>query len=204
MGITVAPSGAKPSVIADANPSGLVRPYVGTSAHDGWLMCDGSAVSRITYASLFRVIQTAFGYGDQSTTFNLPDLRGQFVRGADGLVGVDPDALTRVALKPGGNTGNSVGSSQGCKTKAPINPFTTSAGNTQNDSPAHTHSTEVGNTSGSSGSGSQATYYKTGAMGETTGNPSITHTHPIPALSINGGDSESRPTNVYVNYIIKI
>ena len=55
----------------------------------GWLECDGSAVSRTTYSGLFAAIGTAFGTGDGSTTFNLPDLRGEFVRGWDHGRGVD-------------------------------------------------------------------------------------------------------------------
>lgn len=56
---------------------------------NGWLWCDGSAVSRATYSALFAAIGTTFGAGDGSTTFNLPDLRGEFVRGWDGTRGVD-------------------------------------------------------------------------------------------------------------------
>lgn len=60
-----------------AVPSGLLAPYVGSSAPTGWLLCDGTAVSRTTYAALFAIIGTAYGVGDGSTTFNLPDLRGR-------------------------------------------------------------------------------------------------------------------------------
>lgn len=56
----------------------------------GWLRCDGSAVSRTTYAALFSAIGTTFGAGDTTTTFNLPDTRGYFVRGFDSGGGVDP------------------------------------------------------------------------------------------------------------------
>lgn len=56
-------------------------------ALDGFLLCDGSAVSRETYADLFAVIGTTFGAGDGSTTFNLPDLRGRFIQGANGDLG---------------------------------------------------------------------------------------------------------------------
>lgn len=62
-------------------PVGTVLPFSSTTAPTGYLLCDGSAVSRTTYASLFAVVSTAFGVGDGSTTFNLPDLRGQFMRG---------------------------------------------------------------------------------------------------------------------------
>lgn len=53
------------------------------STMDGFLLCDGSAVSRETYADLFAVIRTTFGAGDGSTTFNLPDFRGRFIQGAN-------------------------------------------------------------------------------------------------------------------------
>lgn len=62
-------------------PTGAVLPYTGTAAPTGFLLCQGQAVSRSTYSSLFNVIGTAYGSGDGSTTFNVPDLRGMFLRG---------------------------------------------------------------------------------------------------------------------------
>jgi len=59
------------------NLSGFIQMFAGSSAPTGWLMCDGSAVSRTTYADLYAVIGTTYGSGDGSTTFNLPDLRGR-------------------------------------------------------------------------------------------------------------------------------
>jgi microcystin-dependent protein len=58
-------------------PTGAVQTYAAATAPTGWLICDGSAVSRATYADLFGVISTTFGSGDGSTTFNVPDLRGR-------------------------------------------------------------------------------------------------------------------------------
>ena len=63
-------------------PSGSIIMHGGSSAPSGYLLCNGSAVSRTTYADLFTVIGTTFGVGDGSTTFNLPDFRGIFPRGA--------------------------------------------------------------------------------------------------------------------------
>jgi microcystin-dependent protein len=63
-------------------PTGMVSPFAGTSAPNGWLLCDGSAVSRSTYAALFAVIGTTWGTGDGSTTFNVPNTSGIFIRGA--------------------------------------------------------------------------------------------------------------------------
>lgn len=72
------------------SPAGEVAPFARTSAPSGWLVCDGSAVSRTTYARLFSAIGTNFGVGNGSTTFNLPDIRGEFVRGVDLGRGLDP------------------------------------------------------------------------------------------------------------------
>ena len=55
----------------------------------GWLECDGAAINRTTYTDLFASIATTYGTGDGSTTFNLPDLRGEFLRGWDNGRGVD-------------------------------------------------------------------------------------------------------------------
>ena len=70
-------------------PAGAVFYFAASSAPTGYLICNGSAVSRSTYAALFAIVGTTFGAGDGSTTFNLPDLRGQFIRGIDNGRGVD-------------------------------------------------------------------------------------------------------------------
>lgn len=63
-------------------PSGAVIMFAGTSAPTGWLLCDGSAVSRTDYASLFASIGTRYGGGDGYSTFNLPDIQGVFPLGS--------------------------------------------------------------------------------------------------------------------------
>lgn len=62
-------------------PIGFICPFAGTINPGGWLLCNGQAVSRTTYADLFALIGTIFGAGDGSTTFNVPDLRNEFIRG---------------------------------------------------------------------------------------------------------------------------
>lgn len=57
-------------------PVGVIQTYAGTSAPSGWLLCDGSAVSRSTYSALFTLIGTSYGVGNGSTTFNLPNPDG--------------------------------------------------------------------------------------------------------------------------------
>ena len=61
---------------------GSIKPFGGATAPSGWLLCDGSAISRTTYAALFSIISTGFGVGDGSTTFNVPNGQGVFLRGA--------------------------------------------------------------------------------------------------------------------------
>ena len=58
-------------------PVGSISLFAGSTAPTGWLICDGSAVSRTTYADLFSVIGTTYGAGDGSTTFNIPNLKGK-------------------------------------------------------------------------------------------------------------------------------
>jgi microcystin-dependent protein len=66
-------------------PTGCVLPYAGTTAPEGWLLCDGSAVSRTEFSALFAVVSTSHGIGDGSTTFNIPDYRYQVPRGRGGV-----------------------------------------------------------------------------------------------------------------------
>jgi microcystin-dependent protein len=91
-------------------PSGAILAFGGSTAPDGWLICDGSTVSRTQYPSLFAAIGVAHGSGDGATTFNLPDYQGRFLRGVDHGTGRDPDAATRTAANLGGNVGDEVGS----------------------------------------------------------------------------------------------
>ena len=70
-------------------PSGAVLYFAGRTAPAGWLKANGAAVSRTAYAALFAAIGTTYGAGDGRSTFNLPDLRGEFLRGWDDGRGVD-------------------------------------------------------------------------------------------------------------------
>lgn len=72
------------SALQSVVPAGIVLPFAGATGNtpDGFLACDGSAISRSSYSELFAAIGTTWGSGDGSTTFNLPDLRGAFLRGA--------------------------------------------------------------------------------------------------------------------------
>ena len=89
------------SVAASLTPAGSVIAFAGATAPSGYLTCDGSAVSRATYANLFAAIGTVNGVGDASTTFNLPDLRGRFLRGYSDQSSTDVDRATRTAAVAG-------------------------------------------------------------------------------------------------------
>lgn len=77
------------AAVASVIAPGALQAFAMSSAPSGWLKANGAAISRSTYATLFAAIGTTFGAGDGSTTFNLPDLRGEFVRGWDDGRGVD-------------------------------------------------------------------------------------------------------------------
>ena len=84
---------------ADA-PIGCIQAYGGATAPDGWLICNGAAVSRTTYAALFAVVGTSFGAGDGTTTFNVPDLREATIKGA-GLTGLSNNHMDADGLAVG-------------------------------------------------------------------------------------------------------
>lgn len=71
------------------NPTGTVIIFASITVPSGYLVCDGAEISREDYANLFGVIGETFGVGDGNTTFKLPDLRGEFIRGFDGGRGID-------------------------------------------------------------------------------------------------------------------
>jgi len=135
-------------------------------------MCKGQAVSGTgIYAKLFSAIGTAYGNGDGSTTFNVPDFRGMFLRGTDSLAINDPDAATRTAVS-GGNSGAKVGSREADAFKSHTHGVLSSVLN----SPASGNPFNTANTAG-------------------TG-------YSVPTNSA-GTSTETRPKNIYVNYIIK-
>jgi microcystin-dependent protein len=163
------------------NPAGAIIAFGGTNVPNGYLLCDGSAVSRVTYANLFAAIGTAWGSGDGSTTFNLPMTRGVFLRGVDGGQGQDPDTTSRTVLNAGGNSGDAVGSYQA------------------DQFAAHNH------IEGSSeGVGDPREIYgRVQTGGSIWGDNQYSAMNTAHAYTSTAGGNETRPRNVYVNYIIK-
>jgi len=98
--------------------SGMVLAFAGSGVPSGWLECNGAAVSRAAYAGLFSVIGVLWGSGDGSTTFNVPDMRGEFLRGWDNGRGIDGGRTLASnqsdAFKSHTHSGGKVGSATGC------------------------------------------------------------------------------------------
>ncbi|MDD5449562.1 MAG: tail fiber protein [Candidatus Omnitrophica bacterium] len=88
-------------------PTGTIMIWSSDTPPNGWLLCDGSAVSRITYANLFAAIGITYGAGDGSITFNLPDLRGRIPLGKDNMGGLSANRVTDAEADMVGNGGGS-------------------------------------------------------------------------------------------------
>lgn len=93
-----------PSVGLSA-PVGCVMDFAGVTAPSGWLLCFGQAVSRTTYTALFQAIGTAYGVGDGSTTFNVPDCRGRARLGLDNMGGAAANRSSTVITSALGASG---------------------------------------------------------------------------------------------------
>ena len=173
-------------------PVGMVSPFAGPAEviPTGWLLCDGSEISRTEYANLYNAIGVCWGIGDGSTTFNLPDLRGLFLRGVSGNSGNDEDADGRLVLNNnGGNTGNSVGSYQGDAIRNITGTMTPVRGEQALPSVHTTSGAFESTNSGANG----------GKRTEWRGASTIT----FDASRVVPIGSDNRPKNAYVNYIIK-
>lgn len=185
-------------------PTGVVLPYAGTAAPSGWLACNGSAISRTLYATLFSAIGTSFGVGDGSTTFNLPDLRGRFPRFNDAMFG---------GSAAGRDSGRVHGSAQTQATAR--NGLTATAAASSISGSSGTGSSVGGVTVDASGgggpwSGHQLSRGGTVSYGGDGSYPGQAHTHSISgtaaaqAITVGVGDAETRPINLSINAIIKI
>ncbi|THG81515.1 phage tail protein [Pseudomonas sp. A-1] len=183
---------------------GQVATFAMSAAPSGWLKANGAAVSRITYAALFASIGTLYGTGNGSTTFNLPDLRGQFPRYWDDGRGIDTGRALGSdqdgAIQSHGHTG-STGANGGH----------THTGSTSTDG-AHSHDVPVHSgiwpSDGPTPWGSSAEPNTSKASG-TSGshghilniNPVPDHTHPV-TINATGG-AETRPRNTALLACIK-
>lgn len=101
------------SVTIGGTPIGAILQFAGSSAPAKWLLCYGQAISRTTYSALYAVIGTAFGNGNGSSTFNLPDCRGRVAAGKDNMGGTASGRLSNSAT--GGVNGNTLGGTGGAQ-----------------------------------------------------------------------------------------
>ena len=168
-------------------PTGSVFCMAVATIPTGYLECNGAAVSRTTYAALFAIIGTTYGTGNGSSTFNIPDLRGEFVRGFDNGKGTD--------------SGRAIASSQGSANLSHGHSVSASV----NDS-GHVHATSFDNKKYFPGGGSTSI-----SFGGAGGYPADTFTmsNATTGISVsisqnNAGGSEARPRNIAMMYIIKV
>lgn len=172
-------------------PAGMIVPFGGPVENipAGWMLCDGTAVSRTEYSNLYNAIGVSWGTGDGTTTFNLPDLRGMFLRGVSGESGIDPDADNRVPLTDnGGNSGNNVGSYQEDAIRNITGTFTSG-------------SMWPG---GNAGFVSNVEILGMGGGQDGDGWDSRLARYTFDASAVVPVGNDNRPRNVYVNYIIKL
>jgi microcystin-dependent protein len=161
---------------ATGDPSGSVIAYAGdpTKVPTGWLLCDGSTIQRSMYPALFAAIGTSWGSAD-GLSFNIPDLRGRFLRGVSGTTKNDPDCATRDVPVGSAATGcNAVGTLQADAIGS------------------HSHTTTI-----------QAQGTQPGVNTPSLG-ASLNNNGSVTVPSSAAGAAESRPKNAAVAYIIKI
>lgn len=159
------------------SPTGTITWHAANTPPTGYLKANGAAVSRDTYSALFAVIGTTFGAGDGSTTFNVPDLRGEFVRGWDDARGID--------------TGRVFGSAQSDDNKSHTH--------TGSAATAGTHSHTVGRSD--VGGGGTLVFSPSAPNGTAAIPTGGAHSH---TLTINAsGGTEARPRNIALLACIK-
>ena len=170
-------------------PAGAILAYGGATAPTGWLLCQGQAVSRSTYAHLFSVLGTTFGVGDGSTTFNLPDLRQRFPLG-----------------KAASGTGSTLGATGGAIDHTHTGPSHTHTGPSHTHTISHTHQVDPPSTATSS-DGSHSHAVASGFAGSSTNNVNVSpgsglsvatsvHTHGEGTLATDTEAAHSHTVNI--------
>ena len=163
--------------------------YQSNGIPTGYLECNGANISRSTFAALFAVIGTRYGTGDGATTFGLPDLRGEFIRGWDNNRNVD--------------AGRNIGSSQGSQNESHDHDADATAVSTVTD-PGHRHTT-LGHGTDDDGGGRVTGSGDGGSSNSSMNNNStgVSVTTSV-AVDVDNEGGESRPRNVAMMYIIKV
>ena len=178
------------AALPQAVPTGSVHMMATTTAPSGYLKCNGAAVSRTTYADLFAIIGTTHGEGNGSSTFNVPDLRGEFVRGWDDGRGVD--------------SGRNFASSQTDQNKQHNHGVTDNGHNHSINDPGHIHQIEYSNSHSGDGVIEESGVGLSGTEPTLSATTGITINNATTGISINNdGGSEARPRNIAMMYVIK-
>lgn len=209
----------QPSVI----PVGIIQMFAGSTAPNGWLVCDGSTVSRSAYSDLFKIIGTTYGAGNSNTTFTLPDMRGRFAMGAGTGTGLNSSGSG--AISGSSQTARTVGQWLGEETHllttaelashSHANTVSGGSTGTMSANASHTHAATkpiyVYDPGVSSGGLTASTYVRgNDSAGINPVTPTSTdHSHTFtPSISNANAGSDSRhatiPPCVVVNYIIKV
>lgn len=189
---------------------GVIQMFGGSSAPEGWLLCDGSAVSRTDYSKLFSVLGTTYGSGDGSTTFNIPDLRNRFPVGAG-----DGYSLN----SQGGENTVKLSDAQMAHGHGFTNPSVTGGSTTTGGMSAnskHSHTFTYAQYTRETGASTASALQYSGST-KTTSEEDISHTHSVPAhthtvsgggvQNLSGASStrtghENRPPYIGLNFII--
>jgi microcystin-dependent protein len=179
-------------------PVGMMTVHAGSAAPAGWALCDGSAISRTTFADLFAEIGVTYGVGDGSTTFNIPDMRGRNALGLDNMGGTSANRVTDAQA-------DILGGTSGAETKDVSHDHGAATGShtlVEGEIPSHTHESAV-ETGGGAGSA------KVNADSDGAGTPINTgstggdgsHSHTISS----DGSSTQNVMNPFmaINWIIK-
>lgn len=201
----------EPTDILQSNeiPVGTIMAWAGDPAFlpNNWKVCDGLTLAKDRYSDLYRVVADNWtpDRGVNQDLFKIPDLRGVFLRGVTGSRNdefADPEKDNRSILGIGNGASNGVGSFQKSSTKVPNANFTGNTG----EAGSHTHELQAhgGGKGVEHGTGTRSivTYgdnvHGSSAISLSTGN----HGHSVTVTG--GGDVETRPTNAYIHWIIKV
>jgi len=196
------------NIAVQPQPVGVVEAFAGTNAPNGWLICDGSQISRALYPELFNVIGTTYGSGDGFATFTLPDLRGRTIAGRDGVNNMNNGPTNRLTSTFFGASGTALGNSGGSQSNTLTSNEMPSHTHTQN---AHSHSVESpgghswgANFGGLSG-GATFTFSPSGVFQGVYGGVNLTAMGVTATNQNTGGGNahnNTQPT-IILNYIIK-
>lgn len=187
------------SQLGSAFPVGMIVDYAGATPPVGWLLCYGQAISRTDYAALFTAIGTAYGAGDGTTTFLLPDCRGRLRAGRDNMGGTDAERLSGFWSNLARTLGGVFGTASHILITGQMPTHSHTVSGTAASNGAHTHSVSGGtsedgfhahNISGRSTAGGGVNQVAINSSGSAAGDSTVgngSHTHTITGTAASNG-----------------